>query len=141
MFLGQSEHNLDSEGWVALPPAYLEDLQEGLVVTRGLEQNLLVYSSASWEALAGRLVGLALTDAAARLLRRRLFAAATALELDAHGRIQLPPSLRAFAGLEHTAICAGQYDCFEIWEPDAWTAVDAAAAAGNQDQRWRALGI
>ena len=141
MFLGQSEHDLNSEGWVALPVTFLADLQEGLVVTRGLEQNLLAYSRPSWQTLANRLAGLALTDAGARQLRRRLFASAALLDVDDHGRIQLPLALRTFAGLQQTAVCAGQYDYFEIWEPGAWTAVDAAAAADDQDQLWQTLGI
>ena len=42
------------------------------------------------------------------------------VELDAQGRIVLPPRLRAFAGLETDVVVTGVYDHVEIWAATAW---------------------
>lgn len=141
MFLGQYRHDIDEEGWVAIPATYRQALSQGLIVTRGLEQALLAFDPAGWQALAGRLAALALTNPDARQLRRRLFASAVTLQLDDQGRIPLPPALRKFAGLSGEVVFAGQFDHIEIWEPGRWTAVELDAAAPAQDKRWEALYI
>ena len=141
MFLGQTFADITRDGWLALPPAFSESLAEGLVITRGFDSNLLVLPASVWHALAQNLAAQPLANPDARQLRRRLFAQAAVLELDANGRIQLPTPLRDFAGLTATAVLAGAFDHLEIWHPEAWTAVEASAAAGGQDERWQSLGI
>jgi MraZ protein len=141
MFLGQMLADITEDGWLALPPVFSESLTEGLVVTRGFDGNLLLFPAQTWRVLADTLTAQPLTNPDARQLRRRLFARATTLELDVNGRIRLPNPLHEFAGLSHMVVVAGMFDHCEIWHPEAWTAVEAAAAAGGQDDRWQSLGI
>jgi MraZ protein len=56
------------------------------------------------------------------MLRRHLFASAFDTELDKQGRILLPATLRAYAGINDGAVVAGMNTYFEIWSADAWTA-------------------
>lgn len=141
MFLGQYVSNIEEDGWVSLPLSFSTNLAEGLVVTRGLDHNLLVFGSETWDALAGRLAAQALTNADVRGLRRRLFAMAAQLQVNANDRIQLPALLRDFAEVSDSAVMAGMFDHFEIWNPQAWMAAQVSAVAGGQDDRWQALGI
>lgn len=141
MFLGQFDSSIGQEGQVPLPPAWPAAAGTDLIVTRGFDRCLLVFGAAAWQALAEKLAAHGLAAAEARQLRRRLFAGAARVVVDGDGRLPLPAALRAFAGLEDTAVLAGMYDCFEIWEPRAWTAVAAQAAADGQDDRWHTLGI
>ncbi|MFO1436272.1 MAG: hypothetical protein U1F34_07970 [Gammaproteobacteria bacterium] len=45
---------------------------------------------------------------------------ATDCELDAQGRLLLPPELRQFASIEREVIMLGQGNRFEIWGKSAW---------------------
>jgi MraZ protein len=124
VFLGRNSHNLDEKGRLALPARYREDLRDGVVITRGFEDCLLVYPMAAWAPLAERVSSLSIGDPDVRLLRRMLFANATDLMLDRQGRILVPAELRAHAGLEREAVVVGMHSFIEIWSPSGWAAQD-----------------
>lgn len=124
MFLGRHSHNLDEKGRLALPARYRDELRDGVVITRGFDNCLLVYPMAAWAPLAERVSALSIGDPDVRLLRRMLFANATDLMLDRQGRILVPAELRAHAGLDREAIVVGMHSFIEIWSPDGWAAQD-----------------
>jgi MraZ protein len=124
VFLGRHGHNLDEKGRLALPARYREELRDGVVITRGFDDCLLVYPMAAWSPLAERVSALSIGDPDVRLLRRMLFANATDLMLDRQGRILVPAELRAHAGLEREAVVVGMHSFIEIWSPDGWAAQD-----------------
>ena len=124
MFLGRNSHNLDEKGRLALPARYREELRDGVVITRGFDNCLLVYPMAAWAPLAERVSALSIGDPDVRLLRRMLFANATDLMLDRQGRILVPAELRAHAGLEREAVVVGMHSFIEIWSPEGWAAQD-----------------
>ena len=124
MFLGRHGHNLDEKGRLALPARYREELRDGVVITRGFDNCLLVYPMAAWAPLAERVSALSIGDPDVRLLRRMLFANATDVMLDRQGRILVPADLRAHAGLEREAVVVGMHSFIEIWSPDGWAAQD-----------------
>ena len=124
MFLGRHGHNLDEKGRLALPARYRDELRDGVVITRGFDNCLLVYPMAAWAPLAERVSALSIGDPDVRLLRRMLFANATDLMLDRQGRILVPVELRAHAGLEREAVVVGMHSFIEIWSPDGWAAQD-----------------
>jgi MraZ protein len=122
MFLGRHGHNLDDKGRLALPARYREELQEGVVITRGFDSCLLVYPLAAWTPLAERVSALSIGDPDVRMLRRMLFANATDVQLDRQGRILVPADLRSHAGLEREAVVVGMHTFIEIWSPEGWAA-------------------
>ncbi len=124
MFLGRHGHNLDEKGRLALPARYRDELRDGVVITRGFDNCLLVYPMAAWAPLAERVSALSIGDPDVRLLRRMLFANATDLMLDRQGRILVPAELRTHAGLEREAIVVGMHSFIEIWSPEGWAAQD-----------------
>jgi MraZ protein len=126
MFLGRFGHNLDAKGRLAIPAKFRAALAGGLVVTRGIDRCLAVYPMAAWEALAGRVSALSISDPDARQLRRMVFAEATDEALDAQGRVVLPPDLRRYAGIEREAVVVGMNTYIEIWDPARWEALSAA---------------
>ncbi len=133
MFLGRYNHTLDAKGRLAIPARFRETLAEGLVLTRGIDRCLALYPLAAWRPLAEKVSALPLSDPDARAFRRLVFAEATDLELDAQGRILVPPELRRYAGLERDAVIIGMDTALEIWSPERWQAVasvmDADGAA------------
>lgn len=124
MFLGRHSHNLDEKGRLALPARYRDELRDGVVITRGFDNCLLIYPMAAWTPLAERVSALSIGDPDVRLLRRMLFANATDVLLDRQGRILVPVELRAHAGLEREAVVVGMHSFIEIWSPEGWAAQD-----------------
>ncbi|HYI13934.1 MAG TPA: division/cell wall cluster transcriptional repressor MraZ [Thermomicrobiales bacterium] len=124
MFLGRHSHNLDDKGRLALPARYREELRDGVVITRGFDNCLLIYPMAAWAPLAERVSALSIGDPDVRLLRRMLFANASDLLLDRQGRILVPAELRTHAGLEREAVVVGMHSFIEIWSPEGWAGQD-----------------
>ena len=125
MFLGRHAHNLDAKGRLAVPARFRDALAEGVVLTRGIDRCLALYPMAAWRPLAEKVSALSLTDPDARAFRRMVFAEAVDLELDAQGRILLPPDLRRYAEIEREAFVVGVHTSLEIWSPARWEAAYA----------------
>jgi MraZ protein len=123
MFLGRFGHNLDAKGRLAIPAKFRGALADGLVVTRGIDRCLSVYPLTAWQVLAERISALSISDPDARQFKRMVFAEAMDEELDAQGRIVVPPELRRYAGIEREAIVVGMNTYIEIWDPARWSAL------------------
>lgn len=121
MFLGQYQHSLDNKGRLTIPVRYRELLEDGAYITQGFDRNLMVLTSATFEAISRRVNQMSVTDPAARSLRRLIYSSGERLEVDRAGRILIPQFLRDSAGLEGDAILVGAGDYFEIWSPATWT--------------------
>ncbi len=141
MFLGEYKHTIDDKGRLTVPAKYRGDLAAGLVVTRGLDQNLVIYTLSGWEALAGRIMSQSVSNPKMRDLRRRLFSAATDLVPDRQGRVLIPPQLRNFAGMNGTVVIAGMYDYIEIWSVDKWQQRREQIENPVDESYWEDLGI
>jgi MraZ protein len=126
VFLGEHNHTLDAKGRVVMPSSLRRDLEQGLVTTKGLDRCLVVFTTAGFEAEAARQSRHEWTEQRARDFARTFYGGATDQGLDAHGRLALPPALRAYAGLEHDVVIVGVNDRIEIW--------DAATYARRQEE-------
>jgi len=126
MFLGRFEHTLDTKGRLAVPAKFRGELGAGLVVTRGIDRCLSVYPLAAWQTLAGRVSALSISDPDARQFKRMVFAEAVDEELDAQGRMLVPPELRRYAEIDREAIVVGVNEYVEIWNPARWEGQSAA---------------
>jgi MraZ protein len=120
MFLGEFIHTLDEKGRLTIPAKFRDDLTDGLVVTRGIDRCLAIYTMEEWEKLAEKVSALPVTDRLARAFRRLVFANASDAVLDKQGRVLIPPRLREYAGLNGEAIVAGLNNYVEVWNPEAW---------------------
>lgn len=99
-------------------------------MTRGIDRCLAVYPLVAWQALAGRVSALSISDPDARQLKRMVFAEATDEVPDTQGRIVLPPELRRYAGIEREAVVVGMDTYIELWDPARWA--EQAAAVENE---------
>jgi MraZ protein len=142
MFLGEFTHTIDNKGRLTLPAKLRPVLTEGVVVTRGLDGCLFIFTKAHFEALAQRAAALPLTQADARDFTRMLFSGAADLEVDRQGRVLLPPLLRAFAQLESEVIIVGVNTRMEVWNKAAWQIRCEQFSSGTLDpNQWAQLGI
>ncbi len=141
MFLGEYTHTIDEKGRLTIPAKFRGLLASGLVVTRGFDQNLMLFPLDGWQELAQRIAARPLADEDMRMFRRRVFSGATDLLPDRQGRILLPPYLRDFAGINGDVVIAGMFHYLELWSTDAWAAVRQSIERQDDASRWQDLGI
>lgn len=120
MFIGEYSHTIDDKGRLAIPAKFRALLQNGGVVTKGLDNCLFLYTKKAWQQIAQRLANLPFNKANDRALARHFLAGAMDLDFDTQGRLNLPEYLREFAALKKKVIVAGLYNRLEIWNEAAW---------------------
>jgi MraZ protein len=120
VFTGEYRHTVDDKGRIAVPARFRVQLEGGAVISRWIDGCLAIHSRSGWDALATRVAGLPITDSAARLFQRQIFAGALEAELDRQGRVLVPAYLREETGLATDAVVVGVRDHAEIWAPVRW---------------------
>ena len=141
MFLGEYTHTIDDKGRLTIPAKFRGELAAGLVVTRGFDQNLMIFPLDEWQDMAERLLSRPLGDEDVRAFRRRIFSGAVDLTPDRQGRVVLPPYLRKFADINGEVVVSGMYNYVEVWSVDAWTTVRDTIENSGDTARWDDLGI
>jgi len=120
MFIGEYNHSVDDKGRMAIPAKFRTKLKSGAVITKGLDNCLVIYPKAEWETLAEKLSSLPISQANTRAFSRLMLAGAMDIELDKQGRMIIPEYLRKFADLEKKVIIAGLYNRLEVWDETKW---------------------
>ncbi len=121
MFFGTYTPKLDEKGRLFLPAKFRDQLTEGLVVTRGQERCLTIWSLDDFARLTDRLREAPVTNKGTRDYVRMLFAAASQEVPDKQGRISIPPPLREYAALTKDVVVIGSMNRIEIWDPASWS--------------------
>ncbi len=122
MPFGEYPYAVDDKGRVIVPPPFREFVEDGMIITRGMEKCLYVFPTASWSRVAKQLDELPMTDPRSRKFLRFFYSGASKAKIDGAGRITLPSTLRAFAELENTVMVAGAPNHLEIWNEARWNA-------------------
>jgi len=120
VFLGEFQHTIDEKGRLAIPAKFRPPLAEGLVVTRGIDRCLYVWTLDQWQELAQRMSKLPIVQENARRITRHFFSGAVDTKMDKMGRIILPQFLRQYASLDDEVVVAGANANIEIWSHDRW---------------------
>lgn len=139
MFIGEFHFTLDDKGRLSVPIGYRTALNDGAVVTRGLDHTLFLYPKDQWRTLAAKIAALPLSTADTRAFARLMLAGAMEVTIDKSGRICVPEYLRTYASLKKQVVISGLYDRLEIWDESAWSAYVAKTEA-NGDQIAERLG-
>lgn len=120
MFLGTYSPRLDEKGRVILPAKFREELADGLVLTRGQERCLYVFSLREFERVHEQLRAAPLSSKQARDYIRVFLSGASDEVPDKQGRVTIPPPLREYAGLDRELAVIGAGTRAEIWDAQAW---------------------
>lgn len=120
MFLGTHTPRLDEKGRLILPAKFREQLEEGVVVTRGQERCLYVFPVAEFSRLADQLRQAPVTSKQARDYLRVFLSGASDEAVDRQGRVTIPTALRTYAGLDRDVAVIGAGQRVEIWDLPAW---------------------
>jgi len=133
MLLGEYDHTLDDKNRLTLPAKLREQLGDEVVITRGLDGCLSVYSRAAFEILAERMGALDGLNREARLMRRHFFTGAPPVELDRQGRMVVPAKLLEEFRIGREVTVAAVFDHLEIWDRAAWREQLKAAEGSVED--------
>jgi MraZ protein len=130
--------NLDAKGRLAIPARYRDTLRqqcEGqLVITINQDAKCLwMYPLDVWEDIEEKVVKLPTFDPRAQRLKRLLIGHAADCEVDANGRVLVPPPLRDYGALSKRVMLVGQGNKFEIWDEALWNAQIEGALAPDAD--------
>src|SRR3989339_883093 len=120
LLIGEYEHTLDEKKRISLPKVFRAALGKRVVMTRGLDNCLCVYSYGSWEVMAKKLQSLSFVNADTRGFNRFMLSGAAEVDVDGAGRILIPEHQKLFAGLDKRIIFAGVSDHVEVWDARSW---------------------
>ena len=116
---------MDAKGRLAIPARQREPLLEEcagkIVVTIDTQSPCLtIYPLPRWEHLEESLQALPSLNPGVKRFQRLTLGYATDIELDASGRMLLPPSLRDYAKMEKKLVLVGQGSKLELWSEELW---------------------
>ncbi|WP_125098371.1 division/cell wall cluster transcriptional repressor MraZ [Leucobacter chromiireducens] len=120
MFLGTFTPKLDDKGRLILPAKFRAELSDGLVITRGQEHCLYVFSEQEFTAMHERISQAPMTSKHARDYLRVFLSGAHPETPDKQHRVTIPPGLRDYAGLDRDLAVIGAGSRAEIWDATAW---------------------
>ena len=120
MFLGTYSPKLDDKGRIILPAKFRDELASGIVMTRGQEHCVYVFSQREFESLHEKIRQAPVTSKQARDYLRVFLSGASAETPDRQNRVTVPQSLRTYAGLDRDLVVIGAGSRAEIWDAEAW---------------------
>lgn len=143
MFIGEYIHTIDQKRRLAVPSKFRKALGKKAVLTRGLDNCLVLYPVSEWGKVASKLESLPNSQVDARGFARIMLSGATDVELDALGRILVPDYLKEYAFLDKNAAILGISNRIEIWDEKRWQEYKnkTEMSVGDMAERLKELGI
>lgn len=128
MFKGRYDHAVDGKGRASLPARFRELLaltgDDRLVLTAALDESyphIVAYPYSGWRAFEEKLADKPTFDPNIIALKRLYVSSAVECQLDGHGRILIPQTLRDHAGISREATWLGMTTVVELWQPEQWS--------------------
>jgi MraZ protein len=120
-FRGHFEHSLDAKNRLSIPARFRAAFSSGTVLAKDPETCVAVWTVDAHEQIIERALG-ALNPISADYRRVSRFYQGNSfdIELDASGRVTLPPPLLTHAGIEKEVVVVGVGDHLEVWSKDRW---------------------
>ena len=120
MLLCTHTPKLDDKGRIILPAKFRDELSAGVVVTRGQERCLYVFSKSEFESVHEKIRQAPVTSEEARKYLRLFLSGAADDTPDKQGRVLVPQLLRDYAGLTKELVIIGVGSRAEIWDAGSW---------------------
>ncbi len=133
MFLGTYAPKLDDKGRIILPAKFWDELEAGIVVTRGQERCLVVYSTREFAELHEKIRQAPVTSKKSRDYLRMFLSGAHSEVPDKQHRVTIPALLRGYAGLDRDLTVIGAGNHAEIWDTEAWNTYYAEQESSFSD--------
>ena len=120
MFLGTYAPKLDDKGRIILPAKFWDELEAGIVITRGQERCLYVFSARDFGELHEKIRQAPITSKEGRDFMRLFLSGAGSEVPDKQHRVTIPAALRSYAGLDRNLTVIGAGNRAEIWDTAVW---------------------
>jgi MraZ protein len=120
MLLGTHTPKLDDKGRVILPSRFRDEFASGLVVTRGQDRCLYVFSAGEFQEVHEKIKQAPMTSSSGRDYLRVFLSGASDEIPDKQGRVTIPAGLRDYAGLNRELVMIGVGNRAEIWDSATW---------------------
>lgn len=129
VFSGNWAHTMDAKGRVTIPASYREVLGEGFTIGLNSELSAIaLYPAAHWRNIEEDLSKIPVTDARGmRYVRMTIGNSFPDCQLDAQGRVLLPPTLRQKVGLDKGVRFVGVGRSLEVWDEARYISETEAA--------------
>lgn len=118
-FIGEFECKIDSKGRVILPAKLRSQIPDkdakAMVINRGFEKCLVLYTSADWNLETEKLQVLNDFNRNARKFIRQFNNGANIVTIDANSRINIPNTLIEYASLKDDLVISCYNNKIEIW--------------------------
>ena len=131
--IGQYKHTIDIKKRLALPIKFRGELGSKVIITKGVENCLVIYTEKEWETMSQKLGNLPMSQGEARSFARHLLASAMEIELDKLGRILLPDYLKQYADLSKNVVVCGLSNRLEVWDEKKWDDYSKSAEKGVEE--------
>lgn len=122
-FRGSHDHVMDNKGRVSIPAGFRTEIQRlggdtAPILTRG-KDHLVLYPADVWAAeIEADLAEKSRLDPNVQAYERFVIGGSADCGIDAQGRITIPATLRAHAGLSGKVTLVGVTNKIEIWNHD-----------------------
>ncbi len=128
-FFGTYTPRLDDKGRLTLPARYRKEFENGVVMTRGQDHCLYLFTPDGFSEFAAAAINASITDPAARGFQRYMLANTELQQPDAQFRITVPTRMREYAALTKDVAVVGSGRRMEVWDAPAWAAYELAQEA------------
>jgi len=117
LLTGEYNNSIDEKGRVSFPAKLKAAVnRDAVVVTKGLEKCLWIFTVEEWEDFQSKLMSNAsMMNTRNMQVVRHFVAPAQEVEFDKSGRISIPQSLREYAGLSKECTILGVARYVELW--------------------------
>lgn len=123
-FTGVFNHTLDPKNRIFIPAEFREDLGENFYIYRSPENCVTLYNQERWDELTEKING-ETNSVVSRNKKRKFFSRVASCKMDKQGRITIGAEFLEHAALEKDVVVAGMGNSIEIWNLEAWNAVEA----------------
>lgn len=131
--MGEYAHSIDKKGRIIIPAKFREELGEQVIITRGLDGCLSVYTKEQWQQIYEQLMKLPSTKKDARMFVRMMTSKAAECDIDMQGRVLIPAPLTKLAQLQKECMVIGAANHVEIWSKERWVPLDDEANEAFED--------
>ena len=122
LLTGEYNNTIDDKGRLSFPVKLRTVINQNvLMVTKGLDRCLWLFTSDEWEAFQTKLMtNASMMKSKSLNVVRHFVAPAQPVEFDKNGRLSIPQSLRDYAGLKGECTILGMNKYMELWDSDLY---------------------
>jgi len=120
MLIGEYTHTIDDKNRLSLPAKFRAEMGRKVVLTRGLDKCVAIFTEKEWKKIAEKLSGSSMLQADNRNFNRFMFGGAVEAEVDSIGRVLLPDFLKEWGKLASKVVVIGVQTRVEVWNEEAW---------------------